>query len=162
MKIKKVVSCQLSVVSVLFLLSIAYAQPISSTDLINNAKEYDGKIVVYAGEVIGDIMVRGENAWINVNDNKSAIGIWAAKELTKTITNTGSYKSKGDRVEITGVFHRACLEHGGDLDMHAQTIRKIGFGGIPQEIISVRKRNLVFLLLGLLCLALILKQSKSK
>ena len=160
--IKKVVSCQLSVASVLFLLSVAYAQPIFSTALIKNAKQYDGKIVVYAGEVIGDIMVRGEFAWINVNDNKNAIGIWAAKELTKTISNTGSYKSKGDEIEITGIFHRTCVEHGGDLDIHAQTIRKIGSGGVTEEIISVRKRNLVFLLLGLLCLALILKQSKSK
>ena len=163
MKIKLVIGYWLLVIGLFFFwVSIGCTQSVSSTDLINNAKEYDGKIVVYAGEIIGDIMVRGENAWINVNDNKNAIGIWAAKELTKTISNTGSYKSKGDEVEIAGVFHRACPEHGGDLDIHAQTIRKIGSGGVTEEPISVRKRNLVFLLLGLLCLALILKQSKSK
>jgi len=139
-----------------------YAEPITSTDLINNAKEYDARIVTYAGEVIGDIMPRGDHAWINVNDGKNAIGIWIEKKLAQDISFAGSYKSQGDRVEVKGVFHRACIQHGGDLDIHAQTIRQISSGGIVQERISVGKRNLVFLLSGLLCLALILKQLKSK
>ena len=28
---------------------MAYAQPVSSTELINNAKQYDGKVVIYKG-----------------------------------------------------------------------------------------------------------------
>ncbi len=105
-----------------------YAQPVSSSELINKAKEYDGKTVIYEGEVIGDIMSRGEYAWINVNDTKNAIGIWIDKVFTKDIVYTGSYKSKGDWVEITGVFHRACPEHGGDLDIHGQALRKTKLG----------------------------------
>ena len=30
-----------------------FAQSLSSSELINHAKEYDGKLVVYSGEVIG-------------------------------------------------------------------------------------------------------------
>ena len=67
------------------LLPCCYSQPLSSTELINNAKSYDGKTVVYEGEVIGDIMVRGAFAWINVNDGKNAIGIWLEKDLSKDI-----------------------------------------------------------------------------
>ncbi|MDI6605929.1 MAG: hypothetical protein QME65_02145, partial [Candidatus Omnitrophota bacterium] len=46
--------------------SLAFAQPVSSTELIENAQAYDGKRVAYAGEVIGDIMRRGNFAWLNV------------------------------------------------------------------------------------------------
>jgi len=144
-----------------FLLStLCYAQSISSTELINNAKLYDGKIVTYEGEVIGDIMLRGEFAWINVNDGQNAIGIWIGKNLTKDIFYTGSHKFKGDVVEITGVFQRACLEHGGDLDIHAQTIRKVRQGREVLERLNINKRNLVFVLLGVLCLVWILKLLK--
>ena len=139
-----------------------YAQSISSTELINNAKQYDGKTVVYEGEVIGDIMVRGDYAWLNVNDNQNAIGIWTDKNLAKDILYTGSYKSKGDWIEITGVFQRACLQHGGDLDIHAQAIRKVRQGRQVLERLNMGKRNLVFVLLGVLCLVWILKQLKLK
>jgi hypothetical protein len=168
---RKVVSRQSSVVSILFLfllttynlqLTTAFAQPISSTELINSAKQYDGKTVAYEGEVIGDIMVRGEYAWLNVNDGQNAIGIWMDKDLTKDILYTGSHKFKGDWIEVTGVFHRACLEHGGDLDIHAQAIRKVRQGRQIIERLNISKRNLAFVLLGVLCLVWILKQLKLK
>ena len=143
-----------------FTLMAAFCQAISSTELINNAKQYDGKVVDYEGEVIGEIMVRGEYAWINVNDGQNAIGIWTDKDLTKDILYTGSHKFKGDWIEVTGVFHRACLEHGGDLDIHAQTVRKVRQGRQIIERLNISKRNLVFVLLGVLCLVWILKQLK--
>jgi len=139
-----------------------FAQSISSTELINNAKQYDGKAVVYEGEVIGDIMVRGDYAWINVNDGQNAIGIWMDKNLAKDITYAGSYKSKGDWLEITGVFQRACLQHGGDLDIHAQAMRKVRPGRQVLARLNISKRNLAFVLLGVLCLVWILKQLKLK
>ena len=107
---------------------ICYAQPLSSTELINNARQYDGKTVTYTGEVIGEIMARGKFCWLNVNDGNNAIGVWIDKNLVKDLTYMGSYKSKGDGVEISGTFHRACLQHGGDLDIHAQGLRKIKSG----------------------------------
>lgn len=139
-----------------------YAQSISSAELINNAKLYDGKVVTYEGEIIGDIMVRGDYAWINVNDGANAIGIWIKSALVKDIGFTGSYKSVGDGVEITGVFRRACPEHGGDLDIHAQSIRKTGAGRQLQEKSNVDKRNQVFIFLGIIGLIWILKLLKAK
>lgn len=145
---------------VCMLYTVCYAQALSSADLINNTKLYDGKTVVYAGEVIGDVMVRGEYAWINLNDGNAAIGIWLPKGLTKDILYAGSYKSKGDWLELTGVFHRACSEHGGDLDIHAQAIRKINQGRLLVERLNRAKRNLVVILLGVLGLVWILKRLK--
>ena len=143
-----------------FLPLVCFAQPISSAELINNAKHYDGQTVVYEGEVIGDVMGRGAYAWINVRDEGGAIGIWLRQDLTKDILHAGSYKSQGDWIEITGVFHRACAQHGGDLDIHAQGIRQISPGRQRLEKMNLSKRNLVFILLGVLCLVLILKQLK--
>jgi len=147
---------------VLCLPPAVWAQPISSTELINNAKQYDGKLVAYEGEAIGDIMVRGEYAWINVHDGKTAIGIWIDKDLTKDIFYAGSYKSKGDWVEIRGVFQRACPQHGGDLDIHAQAIRVIRQGRQTQEKLNLSKSNQAIVLLAILGMIWILTRLKRK
>jgi aspartyl/asparaginyl-tRNA synthetase len=148
--------------AILFLFLIAksydcYAQSISSTELINNAKSYDGNTVVYKGEVIGDIMLRGEYAWINVNDEKNAIGIWIKKELIKDILCAGSYNSRGDMVEITGKFNRSCIEHGGDLDIHAQSITKISAGSKITYPLDKKEINLVLGLSGIIAAACLLR-----
>lgn len=95
---------------------------VKSDDLINNAREYDKKEVVYSGEIVGDIMQRGEYAWINVYDGSNSIGIWITYDEAKKIKYKGSYKYKGDIVEVTGIFNRACPEHGGDFDIHAKSM----------------------------------------
>ncbi len=136
------------------------AQPVSSTELINNAAQHDGQSVVYEGEVIGDIMVRQGYAWINVNDGKNAIGVWAPKDLIKDLRYTGSYKSKGDWIEVQGVFARACPQHGGDIDIHAQRIRTISAGREIIEKTSERKRRIAIALLGVLGLVWILTRLK--
>ncbi len=137
-------------------------EAIPSAELINNAKQYDGKAVVYKGEVIGDIMMRKEFVWINVNDGVNAIGIWSKKDLAKDILYTGGYKSRGDIVEVKGIFHRACLEHGGDLDIHIEELNKISSGMVVREKMNVVKRNGAFVLLGVLGLVIILSQLKLK
>ena len=127
--------------------STCFAQPVSSVELITNASKYDGSSVVYQGEVIGDLMVRGEYAWINVNDGKNAIGIWILKEFTEDILYSGSYKARGDLVEVAGKFNRACADHGGDLDIHAYSVRKVSPGNIISHAVN-RKR--IYFTLGLL------------
>ena len=132
-----------------------FAQPVSSTDLINKARDYDGRSVLYEGEVIGDIMSRGDSAWANVNDGENAVGIWLSKESVGEILFTGGYHAKGDRLQITGVFHRGCPEHGGDMDIHAQAIRKTMPGELVAEEFDTGKRNFTFVMLGILGVVLI-------
>ncbi|MDD4899790.1 MAG: DNA-binding protein [Candidatus Omnitrophica bacterium] len=145
---------------------IAYAQPLNSNELINQAGRYDGKVITYAGEVVGDVMVRGNYAWINVKDSSNAIGIWVDKTKVQDIIYTGSYKSQGDWIEVSGVFHRACSEHGADLDIHGEVVKKIVPGRPISEEADREKRKIAVTLLGGLCLALILqffkKPSKKK
>jgi hypothetical protein len=161
---EKPISYSLSVTSLIFFCgavcfadspAVCLAGQISSTELINNAKEYDGKSVVYVGEAVGDVMVRGDFAWVNVNDGENAIGVWLNKESAGEIQFTGSYHSKGDRLEITGVFQRNCIQHGGDMDIHAQGIRKISPGRVVGEELDTGKRNFALILLGILGLVLV-------
>ncbi len=143
--------------------TICHAQPVSSTELVNKARDYDGKSVIYAGEVIGDVMARGDFAWVNVNDGENAIGIWLKKESAEEIQFAGSYHARGDRLEISGIFNRGCTQHGGDMDIHAQTVRTISPGGPVREEFNTGKRNVTFILLGVLALVLIFaRQRKSR
>ncbi len=116
-----------------------YTQSVSSAELLNDAKQYDGKAVVYQGEAIGDIMIRGDHAWVNLNDGGAAIGIWIRKIDLKDIAYLGSYRAKGDVIEVTGTFNRSCREHGGDLDIHAQEIKKVSSGAAFLKQLSFEK-----------------------
>jgi hypothetical protein len=118
------------------------AEAISSTDLLNHTKGYDGKIVIYEGEVVGDIMLRGDYAWLCLDDGKNAISAWANKEFFKDIQYIGNYKTKGDTVRVTGVFNRSCLEHGGDLDIHLRSLIKISSGKVVSHAVDVKEVNL--------------------
>ncbi|MDD5174292.1 MAG: DNA-binding protein [Candidatus Omnitrophica bacterium] len=150
------------VIECCLMLNTAYGESVSSNELISNARQYNGKTVRYEGEVIGDIMKRGDHAWININDGQNAIGIWAEGASVKDIAYTGGYKSKGNKVEIIGIFHRACVEHGGDLDIHAQTIRKLSSGGVISDTLNLKKLKIIVILLGILLFIWILELMQGK
>ncbi|MDI6816401.1 MAG: DNA-binding protein [Actinomycetota bacterium] len=95
---------------------------VSSTELIENSKAYDGTTVEFQGEAIGDVMVRGESGWVNLHDGSNAIGIWASAAELREIRTAGDYNSIGDRVLVEGVFHLACPTHDGEFDIHAETL----------------------------------------
>lgn len=144
----------------LFILS--YAQVISSKELIENAKYYDGKEITFEGEVIGDIMERGDFCWINLNDGKSAIGVWLKKDMAKEIEYKGSYRFKGDWVRIRGIFNRNCFQHGGNLDIHAISLERIKKGHPVQEKLDSSKLNLSMKLGGILLCLIILNLYKRR
>lgn len=135
-------------VLLLFFVGMAAASElVSSGELVENASLYDGKTVVFRGEVIGDVMVRGDYAWINVNDDTYSSGsrelsgynsgqsIWCKAQDVEFIKITGDYRHVGDCIEVVGVFNRACAEHGGDMDIHAEEIRLIKRGSaIPRPV----------------------------
>jgi len=114
-------------------------------ELIDNMKKFDGETVIIEGEVIGDCMVRGDYAWITVNDDAYSrksieeggkrvgisnigIGVWIPKGETRSIEFLGSYKTKGDIVRVVGTFHMADSTHGGDTDIHATHLEVVKSG----------------------------------
>ena len=108
-------------------------------DLIEKAFAMENKEVTVQGETIGEALERDEYAWININDNTNAIGVWVKLDELTQIKYYGDYKNKGDIVKVTGVFHRACTEHGGDVDIHCSKIEIVETGHPMNDLISSHK-----------------------
>jgi hypothetical protein len=116
----------------------AVAPLVSSGELVENAKEWDGKRVVFEGEAIGDVMVRGAVGWLHVNDDayaelpipaggtpqgyNSGHAVLAPASEAAKVTMFGSYRARGDIVRVTGTFRAADPEHGGDMLIEADRI----------------------------------------
>lgn len=121
----------------------------SSSALVEAPKKYDGTTVTFTGEAIGEAMVRGEQAWIHLNDDSyylknveegahlggynSGMAVWIGAPLARQIQNFGDYKHEGDVVKITGTFNAACPEHGGDMDIHATALAIVKSGRDAQD-----------------------------
>lgn len=128
---RKIISVAVLIFIVLFMSSgTVYAVNIMKIDqLIENSKELDGTEVTVQGEAIGEVLERGQYAWININDGSNAIGIWMNLDDAKRVGTFGDYKHTGDIIKITGVFYKDCAQHGGDVDIHSgsMVIVKKGF-----------------------------------
>jgi hypothetical protein len=146
------------------------AEEVTVEELVNHMPEYDGKEVTISGEVIGDVMLRDDHGWVTVNDDAFSqesiheggdfagytnwsMSVWAPRAELEDIRILGGYKKKGDWVRVTGVFHRACEEHGGDTDIHAYKIEIIEPGHPISHPFAYWKLALV-LILAMLVLAL--------
>lgn len=145
----------------------------SSTDLVEAPKEFDGQEVAFKGEAIGEAMVRGDMAWIHLNDDayyvknveegaqlggyNSGMAVWLPAVLVEDIKYFGDYEHEGDIVEVKGVFNAACAEHGGDMDIHATSLHLVRAG--HKVVDQVYPHKVVWAVaLGLLALGLYLAE----
>ena len=114
------------------------AVEVTTNDLFEDWEEYDGKEVILIGEAVGDVMDRGDHAWVTVNDDfysrealhetgalvgqNSGIGVWLPTQEAEKINRLGRYGSMGDLVEVCGIFYADDEEHGGDFDIQASSL----------------------------------------
>jgi hypothetical protein len=110
----------------------------TSGEMVEQPKKYDGTEVIFEGEAIGEAMVRGEDAWVHLNDDaymfknveegarlggyNSGMSVWLPRSLSGRISTFGDYKHEGDIVRVRGTFNAACAQHGGDMDIHASSL----------------------------------------
>lgn len=127
----------------LLLLLVPPARGEALRELIDEPAAFDGRQVSFRGEVIG-VMIRDDQAWVNIFDNGVAIGVWCRAEEARSISFVGDYTHQGDIVEGVGIYHMACPEHGGDTDIHALSLRVVEKGhqierplNLPLVLISV-------------------------
>lgn len=129
---------------------------VSSQQLIDRAKELDGKNVLYKGEVIGDIMPRGSFVWLNIQEGVNAIGVWAPRDMVKDIRTAGDHTHQGDLVEVEGQFFKDDPNFGGEFYIRATSIKMAEPGHITAHTMSVVKIEIaVILLLGIICLGVL-------
>lgn len=112
---------------------------IDINDLIEHAKTMDGREVIVQGEAIGERMDRGDYSWVNINDGTNAVGLWLKKSEAEKVATFGNYKNKGDTIQVTGVFYRACNEHGGETDFHAESISIVKNGDLVKRKVPYSK-----------------------
>lgn len=117
-------------------------EKLTFNDLVEKGKFFDGKTVKISGEAIGESMKRGSYTWINISDGTLPMGIWMKNEDADKVKIFGDYHHKGDVVEVAGVFYRACSEHGGDMDIHADSIVIIKKGESIVHALDHKKLNI--------------------
>ncbi len=136
-----------------------------SAVLVEDAEHWDGHVVLFTGEAIGEAMRRGDMAWIHLNDDayglagagvnpgfagfNSGIAVWMDSAMASRIASFGGYRRHGDLVEVTGTFHAACPQHGGDLDIHATSLRVVRPGYATVQLIRPSRMIAAAILAGL-------------
>jgi hypothetical protein len=119
---------------------------------------WNGKTITFHGEAIGEAMIRGDYAWIHLNDDaymlenveegaklqgyNSGMAVWVPAPLTGQIDTYGDYQHEGSIVEIEGVFNGACKEHGGDTDIHATSLKMLRAGHVVVDPVRPWKAGL--------------------
>ena len=139
---------------------------VASAQLIEGAAAWDGRVVTFSGEAVGEPMVRGAHAWLHLNDDayqtrsttevdrrlrgyNSGQAIWAPAALALRVRTFGGYRHEGDSVRVLGTFNAACREHGGDMDIHATSLEIIREGHVVTHPLSTRRLGLGLALLAL-------------
>lgn len=141
-----------------FPVSLAFANPpimFTVNELLNGKQLYNGLVVQFQGEAIGQRLSKTSRVWVNILDDEgNAIGAYLERDLSNAIQHYGTYQTTGDRVLIEGIFHTKCEEHGGDTDIHVQKLQILQTGA-PRQTDPVKHTLLIgCFLLTLYCLVL--------
>ncbi len=136
---------------------------VNSSKLVEEANKWNRHKVIFTGEAVGEHMVRGEKCWIHLNDDaymwknveegaklggyNSGQAIWVDADLARKITYYGNYLHEGDIVKIIGTFNSVCREHGGDMDIHADTLEIIRTGHPIAHVLNTKRALLAGVLL---------------
>jgi len=129
---------------------------LSTTELVENSYKWDGKTVSFKGEVLQDLMVRGDGTWMNLSDgNNTAMGVFVPKDVAMpVIARVEDYRTIGDVVLVTGVFYRVCVQHQGETDIHALNVTVVTPGSPRENPIHLDRVVWLAVLSGLLGLVM--------
>jgi hypothetical protein len=129
---------------------------LSTTELVEGSYKWDGKTVSFKGEVLQDLMMREDGIWMNLSDgNNTAMGVFVPKGVAMpVISYAEDYRTAGDVVFITGVFHRACVQHDGETDIHAVSVTVLTPGFTKANPIHLDRVVWLVVLAGLLGLVM--------
>ncbi len=108
---------------------------ISSTEVLECPDAFDQQVVVYVGEVIGDVLNRDGGAWLLVNDDdyalevgplrghgdyrggNSGLAVWLPAPLPDLEPGRGDVR--GTVIQVRGRIHRSDAADGGGLTLRA-------------------------------------------
>lgn len=108
---------------------------VNSTEVIECPDAFDGHVVVYRGEVVGDVLQRDGGGWLLVNDDdyaleagplrghgqyagtNSGLSVWLPAPLPELVP--GGADRRGTIIQVRGVVRRADPADGGGLTLRA-------------------------------------------
>lgn len=123
---------------------------VSTTLLYECPRLYDGREVVYTGEVVGEVLQREDHAWVQLNDDayatslgplpshgvaagaNSGIGVAIPLEAVESIEHVGAHERLGDRLTVRGIFQRTDPDDGGGTTIRASQVLRITRGGVVE------------------------------
>jgi len=97
---------------------------VTSNDLFDCPEAYDGRRVVYRGEVVGALLERAAGVWTQLNDDvyaellgplpahrdyrggNAGVGVLLPHGAVELVSFIGGPQTRGDVLEIHGIFHR--------------------------------------------------------
>ncbi len=149
---------------------------VDSTILIEKSRLFDGRMVTYRGEVIGDLMVRDEGVWLNINDDaysrqgeqfklagyNQGQGVLAPPGTEDVVKRAGRYDWRGDYGEVRGIFRRSSDMHGGEMLIEASSGKFVKPGFRLAHPVSRRRLMAAGGLLALATLVLWLSRGASR
>ncbi|MFH1768992.1 MAG: hypothetical protein ABH858_07515 [Candidatus Omnitrophota bacterium] len=127
--------------------SSAFGQSLLLSDLLANAGRYDNQSVVVEGEVIGEALDDDQKGlWINISQAGVNLGVYLQDSSSvDKIKHFGSFQTRGDSVEIRGVFYNLCPYHF-ERDIHVERLSVVKPGFRRKIVVSPRKRLAAFVL----------------
>jgi hypothetical protein len=147
------------------------AVTVSSRALLACPDAYQGRRVRYTGEAVGEVLARGDHAWVQLNDGayhetgplphrpdyagaNSGIGVRLPAGGAERIHRTGGPERRGDVVAVEGRFHRALPDTADAMVIDADRVRRVSAGEpIAQPVRS--ERRIAALALGVLAAAMV-------
>ena len=113
---------------------------VSSAQVYACPSAYDGALVTYVGEVIGEVIERDGGAWVQVNDDDYALetgpihghrtlrganvglSVWLPDGLHDEVEVAGRSGRRGEVISVIATVQRADPTDGGGLTLRAETI----------------------------------------
>ncbi len=128
---------------------------VTVSKLLASPDKYNLSSIIISGEVIGQPLLRSNGAWFHLlDDERTAIGIWADKSTVESLKYFGRYGIKGDRVILQGIFYNAHPDHGGDTCIELETILGHEPGYEESKEPVAQEKWFIAVLLGMICLIL--------
>lgn len=126
-------------------------QLVTSTSLVTCPDDYDGVDVRITGEVVGAVLQRGAESWVQLNDDVYGLSIGPLPEhgqtqgantgvqvvvptaVAREIVFVGSRRASGDVLSIEGTFLATDPGDGGSPTIRAQTVQTVQEGRLVER-----------------------------
>ncbi|MFH1519822.1 MAG: hypothetical protein ABIE75_04535 [Candidatus Omnitrophota bacterium] len=139
------------------LLLLAFSTPFLSVQAsvldaaLTSPQEFSGQSITIEGEVVGEPLKDSQGVWINIVSGSKQIGVFSSdKNIVDLITYWGSYRYRGDYLQIKGVFYKDCPVHQIS-DLHLEVLRVVQEGQRREFTVSAQKKRLA-MILSIICL----------